>query len=89
MGVPPARPALPGTKDSADLDLGQLLKDCACCTLPWSKFSHRKCDSFSEASVCAELVRVTGTQALTWGSPQAERGCGGNSALLLVLPAGL
>lgn len=47
---------------------------CACWTLAWSELSHRKCDSLSEASVCAELVR--GTQALVWGSPRAQRGCG-------------
>lgn len=35
---------------------------CAYWTLAWSKLSHRKCDSFSEASVCAELLRGTGIQ---------------------------
>lgn len=38
---------------------------CACCT--WSELSCKKGDSFSEASVCAELLR--GAHRPVWGSP--------------------
>lgn len=35
MGVPLVHPALPGTKDSAKLDLGQLPKDLHVPAVPW------------------------------------------------------
>lgn len=47
---------------------------CACCTLAWSELCHR---SVTLSECGAELQRGTGTQALIWGSPQAQRGYGG------------
>lgn len=90
MGVPPAHPTLPGTKDSGNLDLGQLSKNQCMPAVPWPGLSSPTESaplSLRPARVLAsQPPRVAGTWALVWGAPQAQRGCGGSSALQLVLP---
>lgn len=39
MGVFPAHPTFPGTKDSANLDLGQLSEDLCVPAVPWPGLS--------------------------------------------------
>lgn len=53
MGVPPAHPALPGTRDSANLDLGQLPKDLCVPAVPWPGLSSpAESETLSLRAVC-------------------------------------